>query len=216
MERKQCRPTKCAWTLIELLVVIAVLAILAALVPAGTRKAKARARRIQCVDNLKRINLASRLWYGGRLGSFSSEVAGTNSGVLEWGEGGIAARLYQAMSNELTTPKILICPSDTRIASTNFGDLKNENLSYFIGLDASATNAQMVLSGDRNITNGLSPVRGILLLAPHRPAGWTDAMHVKLGNLALMDGSVASYSTPGLREALKPTGDATNRIALPE
>jgi hypothetical protein len=75
---------------------------------------------------------------------------------------------------------------------------------------------QMLLTGDRNVTNGLSPVRSMLELPPGIPAGWTEAMHHGVGNIGLADGSVMQFSIPGLQQMLKNTGDSTNRIALPE
>jgi prepilin-type processing-associated H-X9-DG protein len=122
------------------------------------------------------------------------------------------------MSNELSTPKLLICPSDTRVAAKDFGlGFSITNLSYFLSLDAEETYPGMFLSGDRNLTNGLPIQNGILVLPPNRPVGFTHELHNGQGNIALADGSVQGWTSSRLSDGLvgSPAMGMTNRLAMP-
>ena len=203
--------SKSGFTFVALLVIIAVIAVLAAMLLPALASAKKKAQRINCVNNLKQLGLAYRIWEGDNGDKYPMAVFTINSAADTF-------RYFQVMSNELSTPRILVCPADTRTAAPNFVRLKNQNVSYFVGLDASDAYPQRFLSGDRNITGPAAPENGILKLVPGGSVSWTAEIHVNQGNLGVADGSVWQYSNSQLREALQKSGDKADtwRLALPE
>jgi prepilin-type N-terminal cleavage/methylation domain-containing protein len=224
-----------AFTLIELLVVIAIIAILAALLLPALAAAKRKAQRINCVSNLKQVGIAFRLWEGDNGDRYPMAVSTTQNGAKEKifatanttqptaGTYGIT-NVFVVMSNELSTPKVLFCPSDnTRTATTNFPSLNNNfaNLSYFVCGDASETYPQMVMDGDRNI--GTSAAQNVPAVNSNTVASpttfqWTGAntawwawtavdLHLRVGNIGMADGSAQQTTVAALQTAL---GAATN------
>jgi prepilin-type N-terminal cleavage/methylation domain-containing protein len=160
-----------AFTLIELLVVIAIIAILAALLLPALAKAKRTAQRGSCVNNLKQITLAFKIWEGDHNEKYPMAVSTADNGAFEnigsanaqsCSAGYGITNVFVAMADVLKNPAILLCPSDfTRTATTNFASLVlNSNLSYFVCGDADDKYPKMILTGDRNIaqeTTGAAP-----------------------------------------------------------
>jgi len=201
-----------ALTLIELLVVIAMIAILAALLIPAMGRAKEKSRRIACTNNLKYWGLSSRIFANDRGDQFPMSVSTNRGGSKEYVNTSEVFRHFRTLSNELSTPNVLICPSDTRKAALNFSVLSNANVSYFVGLNAQDTFPQMLLAGDRNLmTNGVPVGSGLLVLTTNVTVGWTATMHKNNGNVVLGDGSVQMMTSSRLSDS----ADCTNRLAIP-
>lgn len=198
----QVLPRRCgagAFTLIELLCVIAIIGILAALILPAVSKARAPAKRIQCVSQLRQVGVAFQTFGHDHNGSFPMAVPRAAGGSLEFvqnayrvnGDFYFGFRHFQSLSNELSTPKPLICPMDTRLPTQSFSDLKNENVSYFVGVDSTPEQPMSVLSGDRNITSVRASAGTTLLrVTAGEYLRWTEELHQNRGNLLFADAHV--------------------------
>ena len=91
---------------------------------------------------------------------------------------------FQTVSNELSSPKILVCPNDpAKTKAMDFDTFSNQNLSYFVGLTSNENDFQSILSGDRNLTtNGTALSAGVFTLSTNNKLGWTTAIHNNAGN----------------------------------
>ena len=172
---------------------------------------------IRCLNNLKQVGLSYRLWandYGGEYPFSSTNAAGS----LAWANTPEVFRHYQALSNELVTPKVLHCRSDrSRSAATDFTQLSNTNLSYFVGLDAREDAPNSILSGDRFLTGGTLSNGFLRVLTPASAAGWIQEIHENVGNIGLGDGSVQQVRAVQLRRqiAWATTNRSFLRLAVP-
>ena len=204
-----------ALTLVEVLVIIFVVGLFALMILPGSHAGHNKSKRITCVNNLKQIGLAYRIWEGDHGNKYPMDVSATNGGTMELSKVGTDAwRNFLVMSNELSTPRILICPADQRNEATNFGpNFGNMNISYFVNLDAVEADPQMLLFGDDNFEmGGVSVESGLLHISTNTPIAWSAARHGHAGNVALTDGSVQQLTTSRLREYIS---NVTNRIAIP-
>jgi type II secretory pathway pseudopilin PulG len=206
-----------AFTVLELMIAVGVIGfVVLVFLPAIVPHRRINSVRIRCVNNLKQVGLAFRMWSDDNNNMYPMQYYTNQSGVLLFADATNGFRYFQAMSNELSTPKILVCPADKRTAATNFlADFDNSHLSYVSGLDADPTMPTALLTGDRNLTNGQPLVNGILYLQSNQNIGWTGEMHNGFGNVGVTDGSVQQFTINGLRNFVSHTGLATNRLLFP-
>jgi prepilin-type N-terminal cleavage/methylation domain-containing protein/prepilin-type processing-associated H-X9-DG protein len=132
--RKTTQPApQGGFTLIELLVVIAIIAILAAILLPALAKAKSRAVRMQCMTQMKQLDLGINLFVGDNSETFPAAGYQASAGVLSWDSwiypyiGGSSSLTLDAAKNGIyaedpadgwllgwpTGLKVMACPADT-------------------------------------------------------------------------------------------------------
>jgi prepilin-type processing-associated H-X9-DG protein len=206
-----------ALTSTEVLVVIVVLVVLTALLLPALAPAK-RHSGPGCESNLMGIALSGYIWSCDHNGKYPFEISVIDGGTMELNNGRNAWLNFFVMSNELSTPKVLVCPRDRKRLppATNFSWQLAGHVSYFVGLDAKVGDPRSILSGDDNFEIGGVPVKSSLLeLSTNVMIGWTIERHNRGGNIVLGDGSVRTFSNSSFTNWLQQTGIATNRLAIP-
>jgi len=197
--------------------VIAIVAMLVVLLVPVMAAARMKAQKITCTNHLMQTIGGFCVWKNDQ-GHQLPMSASTNSGVtLEYGGDGEIFRQFQVISNKISTPEILVCPADTRKPAKDFGPtFGNTNISYFINLDATASDPQRLLMGDDNFEIGGVPVKsGWLEIWTNQQIAWSAKRHRFVGNIARADGSVQSFNNFILTNQLNQSGLVTNRLAIP-
>ena len=224
-----------AFTLVELLLVILVILIVLSLFPVSFGGGRVKAQRISCVNNLKAIGTAYRVWPSGQSdlcpaqegvarGGWKEFLTNADQGLLTWTN-------YAILANELgLDPKVIVCPADERRPADTFSNLHSDlNVSYFVGASANDEEPNSLLGGDRNLAPGatskddygFSPEIGrgndvaIQTNTQVSPVCWSLKMHSQgntagAGNILRGDGSVQQVTSGSLRSNWLPLAGRTN------
>ena len=197
--------------LFTLLAILSVIGIAVTIISAVTRPTTLRK---ECVNNLKNIGLAYRISATDCNDRFPFEQSTNNGGTMEltavW-------QHFRVLSNELRTPRILICPETKARPSKSWQNIRDTNITYFVGLTAAETLPQSFLGGDTGFRiSGLTPATNRISLTTNSDISFPQSVHRSVGIVVMGDGSVQQLPSARLKEQLRVSGLDTNVLLLPQ
>lgn len=209
--------TASAFTRVDLLAALVALALVALVTLPTLAGSRPRSNRVQCANNLRQIAAAFQMWGDAHLDREPWEIPLAEGGTYQHTLAANVWFQFAWISNELVTPKILLCPSDTGVAARDFsGDpaggylhpnFANRATSYFLSHPRGFRPEDM-LAGDRNLTadGSTSCSRFLAVYVVNRvviPTGlrWTSALHDSAGNILAFDGRVEQFTSTQLQRS---------------
>lgn len=220
------RFTKHAFTRLELLAVLAVVGLLAVLTLPLLAASRPNANQAVCFNNLRQIGRAWQMWGNDHDDRRPWEVSVANGGTKSHVVGGNAWIQYDWISNELVTPKILVCPNDKHVGlkvASNWGNqaanggfisaaYRGNSISHSIGLHAQIEDPQAPLGMDGNLRvdvafsgcNFISIPVAMAIQPWSNQSAWTNSLGSDgFGNVLLSDGRVLATTTAEWRNIIK-------------
>src|SRR5262245_58541584 len=215
-----CNKVELAFTRADLLVLLAVLALLTIIALPALANNRSRSDRVICANNLRQIGMAMHLWGNEHSDRPPWEVPPADGGTMQHALAPNAWYHFSWISNELASPHLLFCPSDTGQPARDFsGDASGGYLhsnfrgratSYFLAHKGISERNTQVQSGDRNIS-AMGPAGGCprftstssLPLPAHQPeVRWISGLHGDAGNILSFDAAVVQANSEGLIKQL--------------
>lgn len=225
MNLKSSRKDSDGVTLIEAIVVLAVIGLLATLLLPALAKAGSN-RWVNCFNNLKQISAGFILFANEHEGRFPMQLSTNEGGTKELIGPNILIPHFQAISNQLGSPKVLTCYRDTnRTRGIYFNQLTPTNISYFLNLDSVIAQPASILAGDDNLSVGPGAVGGFHLLTQNSKIKWADDRHSEagflgipkpVGHVSFADGSARRLNSKALPEVVQKMTPWTNRLVKPQ
>jgi hypothetical protein len=188
---------------------------------------RTRSERFVCLNNLRQLGIALQVW-GGDHGDLPPFEVGVSEGGTRQHSLSPNVWFHLAwLSNEVVTPNIFLCPSDSGRPATDFSaspsggylhpNFRDQATSYILSHPVVGESTGIV-SGDRNLPfDGTTSCARFnwtftLLRTPFNPSRtWTAGLHEPGGNLLRSDGRADAVDGAGLRMAIeRPNQDASS------
>lgn len=215
-----------AFALVELAAVLAVVGLLLVAAVFALKQVKKRAAPIKCVNQLKNVGLAYRIFATDSGDRFPFQLSATNGGTKEFEHD--IVRQYLALTNELYTPRLLVCVTRAfgrarnsrgyETEAKSWAELSAGNIDYFVNLDADEAAPRRILAADDELQIGGKTAHGLQLVRTNDVLSYPAGLHENggnYGNAVMSDGSVEQFGSERWAGILADSGLETNRFLLP-
>ena len=220
---RQRRDRVDAFTRVELVALLGALALLGTLTLPLLASNRVGSERAVCQGNLRQIGHAFISWADDHGGNFPFLIPTSEGGNNTIALANQIWFQYYWLSNEIRTPRILVCPADTeKRVVDDWSDSPETGFRHHLAADNSVSYVLAIgtrqsphglLSGDRNIkptfrnsgSCAAGPLYGSVpsLSTVATNLDWGPGLHHYSGNLLLNDGSVLAARGEELRRTVR-------------